>query len=547
MSGIFSEMSKEEERRLVLNELAITKELIAERKHPLDLLRELLSNAVAKEVAAKHITISYAVNPDFGHCFTFVDDGCGMNCTRNLTIPGRLDRFLSLGYSGIVGLQSDEFSWKGLGSKLAFQSRRLEVETWDGGAEAYRVLINEPWETITRGDIPNAKIGAFRPDSLTKRGTRIVVSGHPPFPDDKIYSMDQIRDYLANRTVAGFTRTRECPPEIQLKTPAGSILIGIGFPALARLEEIRRANSPDTILVEQSFDTNIPGTNKALCANIKGFHTLDGTKFGLVKGGNNTGLILSVKGIPYFPLGFTEFAGRGGLAITPGESNCCLIVECDALQEEMNISRSDLNDSAGTRVFKTRLAKWFEDYQSKDTYQAFRQFARTRKKTEQHEKGARRLGATKDRLLGGDQDWVVLAGPPVTRLHRVPANECDTLAILWKLEALKKLPFHSFETLAHQGQGADLLVNLQEDPLSEPERCISVEAEYLFTNFRKHGHHAPQMPTVICWDLGPSPKTRIRATEGKPFRFTTEIGDTQVRIFTLKRMEGIRIEGGKIR
>jgi len=546
MGNIFSDISKEEERRLVLNELAITKQLIAERKHALAVLREFLSNAVAREVGSKVISITYAVNPEYGHCFTFVDDGCGMTYTDNLAAPGRLDRFLSLGYSGIVGLRADEFSWKGLGSKLAFQSRRLEIETWDGADKAYRVLINEPWETITRGDIPKAKIGEYKPDGQTRRGTRISVSGHPPFPDDTVYGIEDIKDYLLHRTVAGFTRTREHPPQIELRTPNGSGQIPVGFPVLKRLDEIRDGSSPDTILVDDNFETNVPGTNRSLRVAIKGLYALDGPRFGLVKGGNNTGLILSVQGIPYFTLNFAEYAGRGGLVINPGEGNCCLIVECDALQEEMNISRSDLNDSAITRAFKVRLNRWFEEYQAKEAYQAFRQYARTRKKHLQHEKGARRLGAIKDKLMQGDQDWVWLAGSTPVKLQRVPANEFDTLAILWKLEALKKLPFHSFETLAHQGQGADLIVNLQEDSLSEPERCISVEAEHLFTNFKLHGHLPAQMPTVICWDIGPNPKTRIRPTN-KPFKFTSDLGETQLRIFTIKRMECLRIDSDRSR
>lgn len=65
-----------------------------------------------------------------GHVFEVSDDGCGMGYTGNKDFPGRLDRFLGLGLSAIVGQKSDEFSWKGLGSKLSYQSKRVEIETY---------------------------------------------------------------------------------------------------------------------------------------------------------------------------------------------------------------------------------------------------------------------------------------------------------------------------------------------------------------------------------------------------------------------------------
>jgi len=102
---------------IIRQEIAIFKNLIKERKQPLDLIRELLSNAGAREVQATRIEISYTKDRE-GHIFEVVDNGCGMNFTGRQDLPGRLDRFLGLGLSAIVGQQADEFSWKGLGSKL---------------------------------------------------------------------------------------------------------------------------------------------------------------------------------------------------------------------------------------------------------------------------------------------------------------------------------------------------------------------------------------------------------------------------------------------
>ena len=109
--------SSSREVEILKEDVALLKHLVNERKHPLDLIRELLSNAGASQVGATRIEVTYTVDKN-GHIFEVADDGCGMDYTENQKVPGRLDRFLGLELSAIVGRQSDEFSWKGLGSKL---------------------------------------------------------------------------------------------------------------------------------------------------------------------------------------------------------------------------------------------------------------------------------------------------------------------------------------------------------------------------------------------------------------------------------------------
>jgi hypothetical protein len=161
----------------IISEISIMKQLIQERAHPLDLLRELLSNAGAKEVNATEILITYYVNKD-GHVFEVSDNGCGMNYTGDRNIPGRLDRFLGLGLSAIVGHTADEFSWKGLGSKLAYQSKKVEIETYVANSpEVYKAEINDPWGTIERKAIPKARIYRFPPENGRQPGTTVKVFG----------------------------------------------------------------------------------------------------------------------------------------------------------------------------------------------------------------------------------------------------------------------------------------------------------------------------------------------------------------------------------
>ena len=181
-------------------------QLIKERAHPLDLVRELLSNAGATEVGASRIDISYTKDRE-GHIFEIADDGCGMDHTGNLQSPGRLDKFLGLGLSGIIGIKADEFSWKGLGSKLAFQSRRVEIDTCAGGdSPSYSVRINEPWETINNNRVPKPRISEHPPE---ESATKIRVVGHPPHRPRTALHFPCYQDLLAAPHVLPATRAFE--------------------------------------------------------------------------------------------------------------------------------------------------------------------------------------------------------------------------------------------------------------------------------------------------------------------------------------------------
>src|SRR3989337_81236 len=165
MGDIIKSQSKEIDP--IINELSLMKQLIKERAHPLDLLRELISNSGAKEVEATEIKIKYTVDEE-GHIFEVIDNGRGMGFTIDKLSPGRLDKFFGLGLSTIVGIKADEFSWKGLGSKLAYQSKRIEIDTWCGSGNAIKVEINEPWSSIDRNLIPRPKVFTYQPEEGKK-------------------------------------------------------------------------------------------------------------------------------------------------------------------------------------------------------------------------------------------------------------------------------------------------------------------------------------------------------------------------------------------
>lgn len=524
--------SKGRDTDIMVHEISLMKQLIKERAHPLDLLRELISNAGAKEVGATEIKIKYTVD-DIGHIFEVSDNGCGMNFTNNKAIPGRLDKFFGLGLSTVVGIKSDEFSWKGLGSKLAFQSRKIEIDTYTGMGDAIKVEINEPWDTINRNSIPKPKVFEYKPEDGRKTGTSIRVYGHPPHRKDKPFTLDEIKKYLLHRTFVGYTKKRENPPIITLSVLGTVEKLEFGFPELKFSEK-----KQGTVFVEEMDTVTKNGTNKSVKAFMKGFYTWDEVDYGLDKNQYNTGLILSVKGIPYFTIDMEVYGSRNLKTARPGVNKCCLILESDNIQEEMNISRSGLVDSEEVELLKLATGKIFNRIESSPEYLEFRRVQEVRKNVA----GAEDLDRKKQSLESENQKWVVYHSEnekPIL-LSREPANENDTLCILWKLEALNALPFKKFQTLGHAGTGPDLIVHFQEDEQSNPDRYTSIEIENKFYNYTLHGHKPSQFPRVICWEIGRTPKVTIKNTD-KKYKSTTIKEDLQIHIFSIRLMDKIKV------
>jgi hypothetical protein len=91
------------------------------------------------------------------------------------------------------------------------------------------------------------------------------------------------------------------------------------------------------------------------------------------------------------------------------------------------------------------------------------------------------------------------------------------------------------------GQGPDLLVNFQEDKTSEPLRSTIIEVENNFYNYKTHGHTPSEYAKVICWDVPASGRKKKIYKTLKPYKFTLTTDETQVHIYAIKYMDGIKI------
>lgn len=522
---------------ILRHDVAIFKNLIKERQHPLDLVRELLSNAGAKEVGATRIEIGYTRDED-GDVFSVSDNGCGMDFSGDQTQVSRLARFLGLGLSGIVGERSDEFSWKGLGSKLAYQSRRVVVETRSEGHPLYEVRIDEPWQSLDQKVIPKPRVVEHR-GANTALGTRIKVFGHPPHRQEKPFTLEEIRRFLLHRTFAGYTKQRESCPQIVLSVLGETQQLGFGFP------ELNGHTIPAGLLLDTKRKTlfvNIAfGLETLMGVRLKGFLTWDAAPFGLAKDELNTGLILSSRGIPFCELAMDEYGVGKALKTSPGKARMCLVVECDDVYSEMSLSRSGLVDSPITVEFKKRLRQLFDHLENSIDYREFKQL---RKKCEEDARGAL-IARDKQSMTADDQNWVMLeqegADPRV--LMREPSNETEAIAVLWKLESLGALPFAKFQTIGHPAASRtpDLFVNFQEEATTEPLTAAIFEAKNKFYSYKRPSRTPAQQPRVICWDA-PSRgrKTRLNRTD-KRYKFTVDTEHSRIPVYVMKQMDGLSV------
>jgi hypothetical protein len=403
------------------------------------------------------------------------------------------------------------------------------------------VRINEPWETLDKQNkVPRPRLNEHPSQNC---GTKIRVIGHPPHRHDETFSFEMIRSFLLHRTFAGYTRERKSEPKITLSVLGRTEHLPFGFPEfrLIDFDDFAHAGLKLDVQGKTLFINMQPKSTDSMRVTVKGLITWDAEKYDLTKTNLNTGLILSVKGIPYFTLNMEDYGVRTIRTARPGEQGTCLVVECDGIQDEMNISRSGLVDSPKSLELKKVVTQIFERIESSKEFLEFRRIP----EQQRIEKHGDTLADEKLQIEQQDQNWVVLdrGGTDLTVLIREPKNEEEVNALIWKLEALKALPFARFTTLAYIGaaKGPDILAHFQEEKGSEPFRSTVIEVENNFYNYKTHGHTPSQYPKVFCWEIPASGrKAKINKTQ-KPYKFTVNTDEFQVHVFVLKHMEGVKV------
>jgi len=520
--------------------IGIIKQVMRNRAHHLDIIREALSNACAKEVRASYVKVNIFYEPSYGWCLSFEDDGIGMDYTgeEDPSKKGRLDKFLDLSYSGVMGLEADEFSYKGLGAKLMYLCKRLEIETKTKNGKSYRVIVDNPMGKLLKKEpeIPEPQIYEDAPVNF-EHGTIVIVKGYDNGEKYPEYNQhDKLEDYLYFRTIVGCTIPDRIPtlPKVIINTPdSQNKELPLGYKWVKKEGdhvEGQKIGVIDPPIVVTKEDKK----GHKVTIKLKGGYALKTSEFdiggyGIAKGG----LQYVWKGIPYFHLDYNEY--RAATKLELYSKFCRFIVECEDV--ETNMARSELSpDPIYYPLFEKALLEAFRKIKETDDYKEWIRYVRQLKRRELAISLEERIDE-----LEKNQRWVYVNGELI---HKVPTNEEDTHALLWKLESLKALPFHYFKTLEHTAQkGIDIIGEYQEKEHSAKEKYRTIEVENILENYAKHDHVPEQTAIIIAWDS--KDKDALTPTE-VPYKFVWEYGGVNLTVYLIKYFPAIEIKNKRV-
>ena len=180
-------------------------EIANDFSNPLDLVREAISNSY--DAGATEIEIAFDVIRQYGESIlriTLSDDGTGMTAAQ-------LQNFFDLGNSTRRD-DSAASGEKGHGTKVYFNSARIEVETSTGGHGLHAVM-EQPFRKLYDRQIPIAIVNSK--DGLS-RGTKVTIFGYNNNRRDK-FTHPILKDYIGWFTKHGAVENQFANPKAVVK------------------------------------------------------------------------------------------------------------------------------------------------------------------------------------------------------------------------------------------------------------------------------------------------------------------------------------------
>lgn len=524
------------ERPMDVNVWDLVSQVIESRRHPLDLVREHLSNMCSIEVKANEVRIDYTHDPKYGPTFIFTDDGIGMNYTGDMKNPGRLDKFLAVAYSGHAGVPTDEFGQKGIGAKLSMNCRRLEIRTKSQETgQSFYVFVDRPLELLRKGQQPKYQI--YEGGGPEDYGTEVRVYGYENETSKKDFDFESIKRYLFFSAIVGHTRSRTMP-EVSLNVLGIEEILKTGFPYLINpaIKDWKTYVIPAPIIKKDVIN------NTTVTVTLKGGFTLE-TGNEKVTGPytltpKTSGLFLSIKGIPYLRLDLNQFKGNFS---TLQYKFCRFVAECDELFDHMDFARLSYQSASGIGsvaiVFEKLLRECFNELAERPEWKTF---LRERELEKQCAKRIS-LDERKKALQEPEQKYVFLKDSD-RLIHRVPSNENDALALLWKLEGARAIPIDFFESLEHTAaEGIDMLANFRIRMDGDTQHVVPVEVEDTFEEFIDHGHNPNQTGAIICWMVEDPESPELEQSDLHYLMFY-KTSDRKIPVLIMQRFNTIEVK-----
>ncbi len=159
-------------------------EIANDFSNPLDLVREAVSNAY--DAGASEIQISFDVIKEYGESILKIvlkDNGSGMTSEQ-------LQSFFDLGNSTRRD-DANTIGEKGHGTKVYFNSKKIEVKTSPGGG-GLTAVMEEPFRKLFDREIPTVKVTI---NDEIKKGTEITIYGYNKNRRDR-FTHSILKDFI---------------------------------------------------------------------------------------------------------------------------------------------------------------------------------------------------------------------------------------------------------------------------------------------------------------------------------------------------------------
>ena len=187
-------------------------EIANDFSNPLDLVREAISNCY--DAKANEIDIAFDVDRQYGESMLRIvvsDNGTGMS-------KDQLQSFFDLGNS-TRREDPDAIGEKGHGTKVYFNSAKIEVETSNGN-DGFHAVMEHPFRKLYDREIPIALVTAK--EGIVK-GTKITILGYNNNRRDK-FTHPILKDYIGWFTKHGAVENQF----VEITRPVTLRLKGLG-------------------------------------------------------------------------------------------------------------------------------------------------------------------------------------------------------------------------------------------------------------------------------------------------------------------------------
>lgn len=188
-------------------------EIAHDFSNPLDLVREAISNSY--DAGANEILVSFDVVKTYGESILKIvlkDNGSGMT-------PEQLQSFFDLGNSTRRG-DEKAIGEKGHGTKVYFNSKKIEVKTSTTGDKGLFAVMDEPFRKLFDREIPTVEVSPA--EGITK-GTEVIIYGYNNNRRDK-FTHAILKDYILWFTKHGSVENHFLKPD----TDVNLLLKGLG-------------------------------------------------------------------------------------------------------------------------------------------------------------------------------------------------------------------------------------------------------------------------------------------------------------------------------